>query len=525
MACQGWWLAEGEWLVVVACGGGLWLFTEKMDTQLQSASLDTNMEFSQRLSSKSKADREREEARNRLDRIWHLFHKKGPGCFVLERLFRTLWPAVPVAQGREWSTEQAPEFQRMIRKAAVHCDHKRHTNKDTPEDMDLSGLTWLLLMEPLHLLQYARKRDKDTLRRLVSNLRHERNQLCHQDGHYGVKGQSAATGLTEGEFADASKRVSWILEELAKYSGPDVVSSLRERVQALLAPGWQERKAKHYQEQCAMLQRKTAEERAKNARMEAERRDLEAELNARLEAEIRCEGAPAKRARDHGEDVASPAARRTRSMCSAAPETISPMATTLDTGCDDSEEIPETPEEEVASVPTQPRGSTTAAVPTCCPRRTRSQSQKQKTEPACLQQRSQNKAWAELRFADGRRVEVSTPTGVPFVIGGDKEGAGGEDDRNMCLVKSVMARFISRRHCEVVRMDDSRVHLRALVEGPLNKAKTSPATWINGVMVALKWPKGVDGRTYMELFDGDEVKLYNTTKSSPPCACFTFRLV
>jgi hypothetical protein len=74
-------------------------------------------------------------------------------------------------------------------------------------------------------------------------------------------------------------------------------------------------------------------------------------------------------------------------------------------------------------------------------------------------------------------------------------------------------------------MDDSRVHLRALVEGPLNKAKTSPATWINGVMVALKWPKGVDGRTYMELFDGDEVKLYNTTKSSPPCACFTFRLV
>ena len=122
-------------------------------------------------------------------------------------------------------------------------------------------------------------------------------------------------------------------------------------------------------------------------------------------------------------------------------------------------------------------------------------------------------------------MEVSTPTGVPFVIGGDKEGAGGEDDRNMCLVKSVMARFISRRHCEIVRMDDSRVHLRALVEGPLNKAKTSPATWINGVMVALKWPKGVDGRTYMELFDGDEVKLYNTTKSSPPCACFTFRLV
>ena len=24
----------------------------------------------------------------------------------------------------------------MIRKAAVHCDHKRHTNKDTPEDME-----------------------------------------------------------------------------------------------------------------------------------------------------------------------------------------------------------------------------------------------------------------------------------------------------------------------------------------------------------------------------------------------------
>ena len=128
------------------------------------------------------------------------------------------------------------------------------------------------------------------------------------------------------------------------------------------------------------------------------------------------------------------------------------------------------------------------------------------------------RAWGLLEFGNGDKVRLASPQGLPFRIGREPTG------EHFFRVKSVVGAFISRCHCEIVRLDASTVQISAVGSGPL---------WVNDTRLRKS------STSVKILRDGDQVKLFympltadNASEREQigvpasgtfPCACFNFR--